>query len=418
LAREWFPTSAAHWTLSCCHLERVSAANKEESLISKAATMKLLPEELWAQPASQRFGESVEESMSDLYHHHHHNRGYTPSSSSSSSASSLSSPIFGGSSSSSSSTWMPSRLNPTSFGDSSALASNNNAKMCGAEGQMIWTKDKDGVSHHSVCYAPSMIGEQWGPAGSSKRCDDGTYFMLQLPRYCCKHPRLHAHGHRYEAANPVCGDLAAEFDPETQKVRVIGGPESTGTPQDFEAVANAGLGKFSLSPLAFHARSTGSRWMDSSKTTCTGAEGVLVKWRGDSQRAELCNPGSPPVRGNGYSSWACEGSYTEERRFHCCRIDGQMDCVPDFSDETARSGCDCDGVGGPRDEYEKGHESIEDTVAAAKAAASTAGDGSNAATMSSADAATVPLVAIALNLQSLRAGKRPTKRCDSGRSFL
>lgn len=270
--------------------------------------------------------------------------------------------------------------------------------MCSSAGQMVWSKDKDGISHYGICYAPSAIGAQIGPTSIGEKCVENSYFVLETNQYCCKNPRIYIKGQRFSAHHPVCGDTMAEFDSETQKIRVTNTASTSGTAAQVNAVTGAGLGNLDFSPLTLLTKK--NEWKEVGKVTCVGQAGMLVKMIG-TDRAEMCAPGTPPIRGPGYQSWMCDGTYIKPHRYHCCKLqDGTVHCVPKFSDQTARAACMCTGALAP-DEAPDLH-----------AASSAAGE----ATVAHASLDLVAATFAALAPPRAAARRRCSRR--QGRSFL
>lgn len=227
-------------------------------------------------------------------------------------------------------------------------------QMCDADGEMIWGKSPEGEDQYSLCYAPSTREGQLGPSGGHLQCDTGSYFMVEVPRFCCKNPRMEVAGERVEAKGPICGDLLAQFEPESQEIKFVRGPATTATAGQLEKLVDSGFGNKTPSRIAFEAMKQSGDWRPIINSRCNGVWGTLVKWTHSDppDRAEMCNTGTPPVRGPGYSSWACDGSYTVEAQLHCCSVKGRMHCVKGFVDNTAKKTeqCNCLGIGGPKEE--------------------------------------------------------------------
>merc|ERR1719356_1498874 len=141
--------------------------------------------------------------------------------------------------------------------------------------------------------------------------------MVEAPKFCCKKPRieLRGEGKKGNAVNEVCGHVVP-------------------------------------SPLAFDAVKKTDIWKPLLNVKCKGVDGMAVRWLHSTPpgRAELCPPGTTPVGGAGYASWACDGLTTKEAQLHCCNVKGRMVCVRRFTDATSGNACDCSSGGIPRSE--------------------------------------------------------------------
>eukprot|EP00747_Dinoflagellata_sp_TGD_P167664 gnl/TRDRNA2_/TRDRNA2_192442_c0_seq1.p1 gnl/TRDRNA2_/TRDRNA2_192442_c0~~gnl/TRDRNA2_/TRDRNA2_192442_c0_seq1.p1 ORF type:complete len:291 (-),score=55.77 gnl/TRDRNA2_/TRDRNA2_192442_c0_seq1:54-926(-) len=218
---------------------------------------------------------------------------------------------------------------------------------CSVDGEMLWSKDEKHDNAYSLCYAPSLKGGQMGPSGGHMQCDKGSYFLFEAPRFCCRHPRTLIDGETQTAHNEVCGDVLAEFNQEDQQIRFVRGPSVMGSEEARLQLQKAGLGDLTPSPLAM-AATQDKKWHRVQETICRGREGTLVAWvggeGGKDGRTEFCPTRTPPVTGVGYASWQCDGAYTKEVRMHCCKVDGQLHCVPSLVDNTEGESCKCRGL--------------------------------------------------------------------------
>lgn len=117
-----------------------------------------------------------------------------------------------------------------------------------------------------------------------------------------------------------------------------------------ESLANNGLGALVPSPIALEAAKN-KDWKPVNSGRCSGSDGTLIQWMG-SNRAEFCPTGSTPVQGPGWSSFACDDSYTKEATLHCCNVAGKLRCVNRFKDmtEAPANNCQCHQVGGNKEE--------------------------------------------------------------------
>jgi len=224
-------------------------------------------------------------------------------------------------------------------------------RSCSAEGDMLWSKTDQGDDQYDLCYAPSLQRGNSGPSASWIRCDVGTYFTAETPRFCCKNPRVEINGKRM-AHGEVCGDLLSEFDPDNQKLRITEGPSSTGTPEQLADLNANGLGDSSPSPISMNAMKEKGQWKNVNGAKCSGKLGQMIAWtRGEPPgRAELCMPGSKPVHGSGSSSWSCDGYSLKPSELYCCKVRGNLKCVPHFVEYAGNPAgpCKCPGIGGPK----------------------------------------------------------------------
>lgn len=222
-------------------------------------------------------------------------------------------------------------------------------KTCPADGEMLWGKSTDDVDHYSLCYAPTMKAGNPGPSGGMLQCDENSYFMVEAPQFCCKNPRIEMGGKRIETKAEVCGDLLAEFNQGSQKLRLKRGPTSTGSSDQMAELDANSLGDDMPSPIAYWQAQQGNDWRPLNGARCRGRSGTMIAWTQSNPpgRAEMCPTGTPPVRGQGYASWACDGSYTKEKVYHCCKVKGRLHCVRNFSEQPEGVGaCHCLGIGG------------------------------------------------------------------------
>lgn len=208
---------------------------------------------------------------------------------------------------------------------------------------MVWEKAPDGSDVYSLCYAPSLRAGSFGVSSGRMQCDAGSYFMVEAPKFCCRHARIEVAGKRTDARGEVCGDVLAEFDHEHQKIRYVRGPTTTGSSEQLTELGSNGLGDGIPSHIAFQALKEGSSWADVASTKCQGRSGTLISWLHSvpPNRAELCPTGTTPVQGAGYWSWACDGMYTTESLLHCCKVKGKLRCVHRLSENERFSQCNC-----------------------------------------------------------------------------
>lgn len=201
-----------------------------------------------------------------------------------------------------------------------------------------------------MCYAPSLVEGSPGPTGGHIHCDKDSKFSVEVPKFCCRHPRIDTEvvGHEKTLAeSEACGDVLAEFDPSSQQIRFVRGPKSTGTFANLASLQDGGYGAHSPSPVAMKAVREGKEWQRVNKVMCQGRQGTLIKFLNDPKgKAEFCPTGTPPVRGTNYASWFCDGVNAHEDRLHCCTVHGRLRCVNHLVDETNVSACNCRGVGG------------------------------------------------------------------------
>lgn len=233
----------------------------------------------------------------------------------------------------------------------SLLPADEGGQMCNAGGELLWGKTPDGVDTYSLCYAPSMRTDRLGPSSGHQQCDLGSYFMVEAPKFCCRRPRIDMDGKLVKATSKVCGDLLAEFDPETQRFKVVRGPTTTGSAAQLEQMGKSGLQNMTPLPEALQTMKDACSWKPVLNAKCQGSQGTLLKWSCSNPpgRAEMCKTGTPPVQGQGYSSWDCDGADIVENRFHCCTVGGKTHCVRGFVDATAVESCRCPGIGGPKE---------------------------------------------------------------------
>lgn len=220
-------------------------------------------------------------------------------------------------------------------------------RTCLATGEMLWEKSADNHNHYELCYAPTPIRGDDRPTGGTISCDEGSYFLVESPKFCCEKPRieLKTAGKTAQASGEVCCDTLAEFDEQSQKIKVVRGPTSTGTPEQMAALNVSG--HVVPSPIAFDAMKDKDLWKPVLNVKCKGADGMAIRWpNSNPPRAELCPPGTTPVGGAGYASWACDSLVTKENMLHCCRVKGHLVCVNRFTDQTNKSQCDCSHTSG------------------------------------------------------------------------
>lgn len=228
---------------------------------------------------------------------------------------------------------------------------NSTGGVCDADGEMLWTKSSDGKqSRYSLCYAPAYRKGGQGPTGGGLTCEPHSYVTVEGPRFCCRNPRMTLEGQVLHSKVEVCGDLQADFDTASQKIRYVRGPSSDGTPELQEALEDSGMGTALPSPIGRQAMEEGSEWKNLLGQRCKGRDGTLITW--PSGRTEMCPTGTQPVHGAGYMSWQCDGAYKKERRLHCCSVRKArpgvpqlMKCVPKLTDLEAPK-CNCPGMGG------------------------------------------------------------------------
>lgn len=231
---------------------------------------------------------------------------------------------------------------------------------CDPQGDMLLNQDLDGHEVYSVCYFPSLKEGRLGPSSGHSQCDEGSYFMVEAPRFCCRNARIELGGQRIKAKGEVCGDVLGEFHPEMQQFRVTRGPAATGSSTQLRQAAKDGFASSLPSPVGMQALSAGSEWQPVGGAMCKGRMGTLVRWTHSDPagKAEMCNAGSPPVRGQGYSSWACDDSYIKESRKYCCTVKGHTHCVGTFTDMRPGPTCNCPEIGGPSDTIEAKSASV------------------------------------------------------------
>lgn len=239
---------------------------------------------------------------------------------------------------------------PTSFEEAAAVPTKSSTATCSPDGEMIWQKSPDGKSNkYFLCYAPAYRHAGQGPTGGQLQCDPNSFVTVEGPKFCCRNPRININGTKMHAKEEICGDLQAEFDMASQKIRYLRGPSNDGTPELMYALEASSLGTTLPSPIGVEAMSDGSEWKLLLGQRCKGREGTLITW--PSGRAEMCPTGTQPVHGSGYMSWQCDGSYKKESRLYCCSVNKpteqggtkQMQCVPNLVDQ-APPACKCAGV--------------------------------------------------------------------------
>jgi len=208
----------------------------------------------------------------------------------------------------------------------------------------------------SMCYAPSLESASPGPTGGHLTCDKATKFSVEVPQFCCKKPRIEnesTNDKKLFATAETCGDTLAAFNSTTQQLKFERGPASTATFEELSELQDGGFGNKAPSPVALKAIREGKEWKPVIHTTCSGRLGTLIKWKDDPDgKAEFCPTGTPPVRGEGYASWFCDGAYTQENRIHCCKVNGRLRCVNHLVDRSTAAGCKCKGVGGAPEQPE------------------------------------------------------------------
>eukprot|EP00419_Tripos_fusus_P023530 CAMPEP_0172718834 /NCGR_PEP_ID=MMETSP1074-20121228/75153_1 /TAXON_ID=2916 /ORGANISM="Ceratium fusus, Strain PA161109" /LENGTH=271 /DNA_ID=CAMNT_0013544109 /DNA_START=73 /DNA_END=885 /DNA_ORIENTATION=+ len=221
------------------------------------------------------------------------------------------------------------------------------AETCAAEGEMLWEKALDGSDSYALCYAPSVRAGALGPSSGHLQCDRGSYFMVEAPKFCCRHPRIQVAGQSVPARGEVCGDLLAQYDAEQQQIKLARGPTTTGSDEQLADLNASATGDATPSQIAFHAMGDAGKWRPSAITTCSGKAGALITWlNGDTpNRAEFCPTGTTPVQGPGYASWQCDGMYSEDSLLHCCKVKGRLRCVNHIREQAPGSQCNCKGLG-------------------------------------------------------------------------
>lgn len=224
-------------------------------------------------------------------------------------------------------------------------------QICDPEGEMFWSQsgDQGSQEHHHLCYGPSLRQGRLGPSLGRDQCDVGSYFMVEAPRFCARNARIDVRGTQVKAKGQVCGDLLAEFEPESQRLRLVRGPAVTGSAAQLDQLRASRWRVGAPSPLALEAMKEAGDWKPALNAKCRGFLGTLLKWTHSKPagRAELCKPGTPPVQGPGYASWETDGFSTEEHRLHCCTVQGQLRCVKRLSAARPTELCKCPGIGGP-----------------------------------------------------------------------
>lgn len=227
------------------------------------------------------------------------------------------------------------------------------AEMCDADGEMLLSTTPEGAEVHELCYAPGAPSREdgfFGPGGAHQKCDAHSYFMVDMPRFCCKSPRIEIGDKSFKAKSKVCGDVMAEFEPDTQEIKTIRGPSTTATTAQLDMLASSGYSKEMPSVFAMEALESAGMPKPVTHFRCQGTSGTLVRWTHSEppDKAEMCNTGSPPVRGAGYSSWFCDDSAVEEHMLHCCTVRGHIQCVKALVNVQGGDTCKCRGYTDPK----------------------------------------------------------------------
>eukprot|EP00931_Biecheleriopsis_adriatica_P103099 TRINITY_DN77985_c0_g1_i1.p1 TRINITY_DN77985_c0_g1~~TRINITY_DN77985_c0_g1_i1.p1 ORF type:complete len:283 (+),score=68.98 TRINITY_DN77985_c0_g1_i1:117-965(+) len=245
---------------------------------------------------------------------------------------------------------------------------------CSENGDLLWSKGADGSDHFSMCYAPSLFGGGLGPTGGHQQCDAGSYFFTESPKFCCKNPRLDIGGTTVLGKkDTLCGDVWADFDEDTQMIKFIAGPRSTAKKEQLQELWGAGLGDMVPSPVGFKAVKEGEEAQPVIQAVCRGDRATLVVWKrppgsDKGSKAELCPTGTPPVQGQSYMSFSCDGYVTQERRYHCCKVNGRLKCSARLVDTTSMEPpCNCkqNELGQPKAEAKaSGADAVEESSCA------------------------------------------------------